>query len=67
MFLYLFIEFFFFFLAVMGLHYYTWTFSSCSEQGLLFVAVHGLLTAADSLVAEHSLWSMGFSSCGTWA
>ena len=28
-------------------------FSSCSEWGLLFVAVHGLLTAMTSLVAEH--------------
>ena len=28
-------------------------FSSCGEQGLLFVAVHGLLTAVASLVAEH--------------
>ena len=30
-------------------------FSSCSEQGLLFVAVRGLLTAVASLVAEHGL------------
>ena len=28
-------------------------FSSCSEQGLLFDAVHGLLTAVGSLVVEH--------------
>ena len=30
-------------------------FSGCSEQGLLFVAVHGLLIAVASLVAEHRL------------
>ena len=31
------------------------SFSSCGEQGLLFVAVHGLLIAVASLVAEHGL------------
>ena len=30
-------------------------FSSCSERGLLFVAVCGLLIAVASLVAEHGL------------
>ena len=30
-------------------------FSSCSEQGLLFVAVCGLLIAVASLVVEHGL------------
>ena len=30
-------------------------FSSCSERGLLFVAVRWLLTAVASLVAEHGL------------
>ena len=30
-------------------------FSSCGERGLLFVAVHGLLIAVASLVAEHGL------------
>ena len=29
--------------------------SSCSEQGLVFVAVHELLIAVASLVAEHGL------------
>ena len=30
-------------------------FSSCGEQGLLFVAVHGLLIAVASLAAKHGL------------
>ena len=30
-------------------------FSSCGEQGLLFIAVRGLLIAVDSLVVEHEL------------
>ena len=33
-------------------------FSSCSKQGLLFLAVHGLLTGAASLV-EHRPLSAG--------
>ena len=32
-----------------------WAFSSCGEQGLLFVAVHGLLIVVASLVVEHGL------------
>ena len=47
--------FFFFFLAVLRLRYCTWAFSNCGEWGLLFVAVHRLLIAAASLVAEHGL------------
>ena len=45
----------FLFLAVLGLHSCAWAFSSCGEQGLLFVAVLGLLIAVASLVAEHGL------------
>ena len=41
------------FVAVRGL------FSSCSERGLLFVAVQGLLIAVATFVVEHGL--------GTWA
>ena len=41
------------FLAVLGLHCCARAFSSCGEQGLLFVAVCGLLIAVASLVAEH--------------
>ena len=44
-----------YFLAVLGLCCCTWALSSCSEQGLLFMAVHGLLIAVASLAAEHGL------------
>ena len=47
--------FFFFFLAASGLRCCAWAFSSCGERGLLFVAVHGLLIAVASLVAEHGV------------
>ena len=39
----------------MGLRGCTRAFSSCCEQGLLFVAVRGLLIAVASLIAEHGL------------
>ena len=53
-------RFFFFFLiylflAALGLRCCAWAFSSCGEQGLLFVAVHRLLIAMASLVAEPGL------------
>ena len=53
--------FFFFnlFLAVLGLRCCTQAFSSCGEQGLLFVAVRGLLIAVASLVVEHGLQAHG--------
>ena len=44
-----------FILAALGLRCCTQAFSSCGERGLLFVAVHGLLVAVASLVAEHGL------------
>ena len=43
------------FLAALGLRCCMRAFSSCGEQGLLFVAVRGLLIAVASLVAEHGL------------
>ena len=43
------------FLAVLGLRCCTRAFSSRGEQGLLFVAVHGLPIAVASLVVEHRL------------
>ena len=43
------------FLAVLGLRCCAWAFCSCGERGLVFDAVHGLLIAVASLVAEHRL------------
>ena len=34
--------------AVLGLHFYAWTFSSYSELGPLLVVVYGLLTVVTS-------------------
>ena len=50
-----FYKFIYSFLAALGLCCCTWAFSSCCERGLLFVAVHELLIAVASLVAEHGL------------
>ena len=50
-----FIFYFYLFLPVLGLCCCARAFSSCSERGLLFDVVRGLLTAVASLVAEHGL------------
>ena len=42
-------------------------FSSCSERGPLFIAVHGPLTVAASPIAEHRLQTRRLSSCGSRA
>ena len=42
-------------MAALGLCCRTPAFSSCGEQGLLFVAVRGLLIEVASLVVEHGL------------
>ena len=54
--------FFFFFKFYLFYFWPCWVFvaarglsSGCSERGLLFVAVRGLLIAVASLVAEHGL------------
>ena len=62
-FIYLFIYFWlcWVFVSVRGL------FSSCGKQGPLFIAVHGPLTIAASLVAEHRLQVRRLSSCGSRA
>ena len=44
--------------AALGLRCCVWTFSSCGEQGLLFVVVLGLLVVV-SLFAEHGLQVCG--------
>ena len=43
------------FLAALGLCCCAQAFSSCGEQGLLFIVVRRLLTVVASLVAEHGL------------
>ena len=43
------------FMAALGLCCCVRAFSSCSERGLLVVAVHGLLIVVASLVVEHRL------------
>ena len=48
-------DFFFFFFGCVGLRYCMRAFSSCGEQGLLFVAVRRLLIAVASLLVEHGL------------
>ena len=50
-----FIYLFIYFLAALGLHCCTQAFCSCSQSGLLFVVVCGLLIAVASLVVEHRL------------
>ena len=43
------------FMSALGLRCCAWAFSSCSGQGLFFVAMCRLLIAVASLVAEHGL------------
>ena len=52
---YLFIYVFIYLLAALGLHCCLRAFSSCSERGLLFIVVRGLLIMVASLVVEHGL------------
>ena len=54
-------------MAVLGLRFCARAFSSCGEQGPLFIAVRGPLTVMASLVAEHRLQTHRLSSCGSWA
>ena len=55
-FIYLFVcLFIYLFLAALGLRCCTPSFSSCGEQGLLFVVVHWPLAVVASLVVEHGL------------
>ena len=64
LFIYLFI---YLFLAVLGLCFCVRAFSSCGKWGPLFIAVHGPLTVAASLVAEHRLQMRRLSNCGSRA
>ena len=65
----------YYFFATLGLRCCMQAFSSCGEQGLLFVAVHGLLIVVASLCC--GAWALGArasvvvacgpSSCGSQA
>ena len=50
-------------MAVLGLRFCARAFSSCGKWGPLFIAVHGPLTIAASLVVEHRLQMRRLSSC----
>ena len=54
-------------MAVLGLRFCARAFSSCGKRGSLFIAVHGPLTIAASLVAEHRLQTRRLSNCGSRA
>ena len=54
-------------MAVLGLHFSARAFSGCGKWGPLFIAVHGPLTIAASLVAEHRLQMRKLSNCGSRA
>ena len=51
-------------MAVLGFHFCLRAFSVCGKQGPLFIAVHGPLTIAVSLVVEHRLQTRRLSNCG---
>ena len=53
------IVFIYFSLTIVSLSCGAWAFSSCNEQGLLFVAMHGLLLVVISLVVKHQLQACG--------
>ena len=62
-------------LAALGLRCCAQAFPSCSEQGLLFIAVHRLLIAVAPLCCgarglgsrASVVVACGLSSCGLWA
>ena len=54
-------------MAVLGLRLCARTFSSCGKRGPLLITVHGPLTIAASLAAEHRLQTCRLSSCGSRA
>ena len=58
------LSFFFFFCARSSLLHRL--FSSCRKWGLFFVAMHELLVAMTSIVAEHSSRACSLPSCDTW-
>ena len=58
----------FLFFTVLGLRWFVWAFSSCSEQQPLFLVVCGLqqLQYLSSVVAARGLQSTGSVVCGPW-
>ena len=54
-------------MALLGLRFCARAFSSCGERRPLCIAVHGPLTIAASLVAEHRLQTRRLSNCGSRA
>ena len=54
-------------MAVLGLRFCARALSSCGKRGPLFIAVHGPLTIAASLVPEHRLQTRRLSNCGSRA
>ena len=54
-------------MAMLVLHFCARAFSSCGKRGPLFIAVHGPLTIAASLVAEHRLQTRRLSNHGSRA
>ena len=54
-------------MTVLGLRFCARAFSSCGKQGPLFIMVHGPLTIAASLAAEHRLQTHRLSNCGSQA
>ena len=54
-------------MAVLDLRFGARAFSSCGKRGPLFITVHGPLTIAASLVAEHRLQTCRLSNCGSRA
>ena len=54
-------------LAVVSLHCRRWALSCCSERGLLFLVLCGLLIAVAALVRLTGSRCAGFSICCSWA
>ena len=54
-------------MAVLGLRFCVRAISSCGKWGPLLIAMHGPLTIAPSLAAEHRLQMRRLSNCGSRA
>ena len=54
-------------MTVLSLRFCARAFPSCGKWGPLFIAVHGPLTIAASLVVEHRLQTCRLSNCGSRA